>query len=63
ISHLPFTSIEEVLSGTNYIIDTKRLVEEAKDRILVKDTTIGQKLTKEIKDLDHLYRHFQEYDD
>lgn len=63
ISHLPFTSIEEVLSGTNYIIDTKRLVEEAKDRILVKDTTIGQKLTKEIKDLDHRYRHFQEYDD
>ena len=42
-------------------MSTKRLVELATHRKLVKDTTIGKKLSQEIQDLEWLYRHYDDY--
>lgn len=61
IAHKPFSSVEDVLQGGGDIIFIKRLVEEVAHRTLVKDTDNGKHLLKEIKDLYHLYQHFDSY--
>lgn len=61
VAHKPFENIATVLAGQAGIMSTKRLVELATHRKLVKDTTIGKKLSQEIQDLEWLYRHYEDY--
>ncbi len=61
VAHRPFTGVEDVLAGNCDVLSTQRLVEYSDRRILVKDTSIGQRLGREIQDLEHLYLHFEEY--
>lgn len=61
VAHRPFKGIATVLSGGGDAISAHRLVEEAASRVLVKETTIGQNIAREIQELDHLYQHYEEY--
>lgn len=61
VPHQPFTGAKEVLSGRYKQQPERRLVEETKSRILVKDTTIGQRLLADIQHLEHLYQQFDTY--
>lgn len=60
VAHRPFTSVENILQGQGEVIFVKRLVEKESQRILVYDTNIGQKLSKEMEDLEYLYRYFEQ---
>ncbi|MBY5034338.1 fructose-1,6-bisphosphatase [Streptococcus gallolyticus] len=61
VAHQPFEGVDKVLENGGDVLSTQRLVEEATHRILVKDTTIGQRLQEEIQALEHLYHHFDQY--
>lgn len=61
IAHRPFTHIDDVLEGGCEIVSMTRLVEEATQRILVKNTNIGQRLSQEILHLEHLYQYYDDY--
>lgn len=61
VPHQPFTGREAVLVGDYKQQSERRLVEEMKSRILVKDTTIGKRLLTDIRHLEHLYQQFDEY--
>ena len=61
VAHQPFTSSQDVLTGKYDILSSRRLVEESSRRILVKDTNIGHRICDEIKHLEYLYRHFDNY--
>ncbi|MGV3023665.1 fructose-1,6-bisphosphatase [Streptococcus suis] len=61
VAHRPFTGVDTVLAGGGEIISAQRLVDEVHHRILVKSTTIGSKLAKEIQELDYLYQNFEEF--
>ena len=60
VAHRSFRGGDHVLKGEGDIISAHYLVEEASERVLVKSTTIGQKLAREIQDLDYLYQHYEE---
>lgn len=61
IAHHPFTNRENVLNGSYLASTAKRLVEESPERLLVKDTNIGEELISEMRHLEHLYHYFDSY--
>lgn len=61
IAHHPFISKEHVLESDSCTTFTKRLVEGVPKRILVSQTDKGKKFLANIKDLEHLYMHFNDY--
>lgn len=61
IAHHPFTNKEKVIRGDYQVSSVERLVENFSERLLVRETNIGQALIQEIQHLEHLYSHFDRY--
>lgn len=61
VAHQPFDSIDEAVQSKKDIVSVKRLVDRVEHRMTVKETTIGEKLQKEIYDLEILFKNFERY--
>ena len=60
VSHEPFKSAGDAIENGTDIAVTTEIVEKHENRILVKDTDIGKKLTEEIRDLKELLFMYRE---
>ncbi|XJS09911.1 fructose-1,6-bisphosphatase [Aerococcaceae bacterium WGS1372] len=61
VAHQPFDSVDDAVKSKKDIVSVKRLVDRVEHRIRVKETTIGEKLQKEISDLEELFKNFERY--
>ena len=59
-SHRPFSSIAEVLEENRDIESESQVVEEERQRLMVRDTDIGKRLLGEIADLEELLWAYRE---
>lgn len=60
-AHQPFTSVTDAVENGTDILSVSRLVAVAEKRTKVKDTTIGQKITQEMDDLEIIYQFFDKF--
>lgn len=59
ISHEPFSSTEEAIRDGSDIISTRDIVEYNRERIIIRDTDVGEKLQKQVNDLKALLQAFR----
>ncbi len=59
ISHEPFSSTEEAIQEGSDIVSTRDIVEYNRKRIFISDTDVGEKLIKQINDLNLLLAAFR----
>jgi len=60
VSHVPFTSTEDAIENGTDIVGPMEIVEQPKERILVKQSDIGRKIIAEIEDLHELFALYSE---
>jgi len=60
VSHVPFTSTEDAIENGTDIVGPMEIVEKPKERILVKQSDIGKKISAEIEDLHELFTLYSE---
>src|SRR5699024_716738 len=61
VAHQPFDSIDDAVMNKKDIVSVKRLVDRVEDRTRVKETTVGERLQKEIADLEELFKNYERY--
>lgn len=61
VAHQPFDSVDDAVVNKKDIVSIKRLVDRADNRMRVKETTIGERLQKEIADLEELFANYERY--
>lgn len=61
VAHQPFDSIDDAVMNKKDIVSVKRLVDRVENRTRVKETTVGEKLQKEIADLEELFKNYERY--
>lgn len=57
VTHYPFCSIAVLLDQYAASVSTKRVIDKQEQRILIRDTTIGKILKRQIHDLDYLLKN------
>ena len=60
VSHIPFTSTEDAIENGTDIVGPMQIVDKPKERILVKQSDIGKRITAEIEDLRALFELYSE---
>ncbi|MGX7092251.1 fructose-bisphosphatase class III [Hutsoniella sourekii] len=61
VAHHDFSSQEDAVANKKDVVSLRRLVDRVDNRTLVKETTIGDRLAKEIEDLNFLYMNYEKY--
>ncbi|UJF16566.1 fructose-1,6-bisphosphatase [Jeotgalibaca sp. MA1X17-3] len=60
VSHQPFTSVENAMINEIDIVSTRRIVDKELERKTVRETDVGRRLTRQVKDLQQLLEAYQE---
>ncbi|MDT2756097.1 fructose-1,6-bisphosphatase [Enterococcus asini] len=59
VTHQPFTSVADVLTRQKEDLGVKHVVDKIPHKTLIRDTTIGRRLLRQINDLEHLLAYLE----
>lgn len=59
VTHQPFTSVNDVLTRQKEDLGVKHVVDKIEGKTLIRDTTIGRRLLRQIKDLEQLLAYLE----
>ena len=59
VTHQPFTSVNDVLTRQKEDLGVKHVVDEIEGKTLIRDTTIGRRLLRQIEDLEQLLAYLE----